>query len=61
MVITHHTTWMILVDNGSSANILFMPAFKQMRFPKERLQSKLLLVGIIRDKVYTLFGPLPYQ
>ena len=32
-----YNTHCVLVDNGSSANILYYPAFKQMRMDRERL------------------------
>ena len=58
LVIVNYTTRRVLIDNGSSANILYYPAFQQMRINKELLHPvnvpligfggmKVLLVGII--------------
>ena len=46
---------MVLVDNGSSADILYYPAFQQMRIDKERLVlTKAPLVRFGGIKVYPL-------
>ena len=37
LVIVNYTTRRVLIDNGSSANILYYPAFQQMRINKELL------------------------
>jgi len=43
----------ILIDNGSSANILYMLAFQQMKIAKERLHPFTSpLVSFIGDKIY---------
>ena len=58
LVIVNYTTRRVLIDNGSSANILYYPTFQQMRINKELLHPvnvpligfggmKVLLVGII--------------
>ena len=45
----------VLVNNGSSADILYYPAFQQMRIDKEQLVlTNALLVGFRRTKVYPL-------
>ena len=45
----------VLVENGSSANILYYPAFQQIRIDKERLTSmNALLVGFGGTKVFPL-------
>ena len=35
LLIADHTTRRVLVDNGSSANILYYPAFQQMRLGRD--------------------------
>ena len=50
----YNTHW-VLVDNGSSADILYYLAFQQMRIDKEQLVlTNALLVGFRRTKVYPL-------
>ena len=45
----------VLVDNGSSANILYYPAFQQMRIDRERLTlTNAPLVGFGGTKVFPL-------
>ena len=45
----------VLVDNGSSANILYYPAFQQMRIDKERLTpTNAPLMGFGGTKVFPL-------
>ena len=45
----------VLVDNGSSANILYYPAFQQMRIDRERLSPmNTPLVGFGRTRVFPL-------
>ena len=45
----------VLVDNGSSANILYYPAFQQMRIDKERLiPTNAPLVGFGGSRVFPL-------
>ena len=45
----------VLVDNGSSADILYYPAFQQMRIDKERLSpTNAILVGFGGTKVFPL-------
>ena len=45
----------MLVDNGSSADILYYPVFQQMRIEKERLiPTNSLLVGFGGTRVYLL-------
>ena len=38
MTITNYTTRKVLIDNGISADILYYPAFQQMRINKELLR-----------------------
>ena len=50
----YNTHW-ILVDNGSSADILYYPAFQQMRIERERLiPTNTPLIGFRGAKVYPL-------
>ena len=45
----------VLVDNGSSADILYYPAFQQMRIDRERLiLTNAPLVGFGRSRVFPL-------
>ena len=45
----------VLVDNGSSTDILYYPAFQQMRIDKERLTpTNAPLVGFGRTNVFPL-------
>lgn len=42
----------VLVDNGSSADIIYLLAFQQMKLNKERLQPfTSLLISFTRDRV----------
>ena len=46
LIIVNYTTRRVLVDNGSSANILYYPAFQQMRLGRDQLRLvNLPLVG----------------
>ena len=38
LLIANYTTRRVLVDNGSSANILYYPAFQQMRLGRDQLR-----------------------
>ena len=52
MTIVGFITRRVLVDNRSSANIIYLPAYQQMRINKERLRPiDIPLLGFIRDKV----------
>ena len=52
LTIVDFNTWQVLVDNGSSIDILYYPAFQQMRISKERLMpSDVPLVGFGGIKV----------
>ena len=45
----------VLVDNGSSADILYYPAFQQIRIEREQLvPTNALLVGFGGTRVYPL-------
>ena len=45
----------VLVDNGSSADILYYPAVQQMRIDKDRLiPTNAPLVGFGRSRVFPL-------
>ena len=45
----------VLVDNGSSADILYYPTFQQMRIDRERLiPTNALLVGFGRSRVFPM-------
>ncbi|XP_059663781.1 uncharacterized protein LOC132309494 [Cornus florida] len=55
MMIANYNTQRILVDNGSSADIIFLDAFSKMKIGKEKLRpTRSLLVGFTGDKVYPL-------
>ena len=46
LLIVDYTTRRVLIDNGSSADILYHPAFHQMRFGRDQLRPvNLPLVG----------------
>ena len=46
------TTRRVMVDNGSSADILYLPAYQQMRLDKDKLRPMdVPLVGFTGDKV----------
>ena len=50
-----YNTYRVLVDNESSADILYYPAFQQMRIEKERLiPTNAPLVGFGGIRVYPL-------
>ena len=50
-----YNTHRVLVDNGSSADILYYPAFQQMQINKEHLvPTNAPLVGFGGTKVYPL-------
>ena len=50
-----YNTYRVLVDNGSSADILYYPAFQQMRIERERLiLTNAPLVGFGGTRVYPL-------
>ena len=50
-----YNTYRVLVDNGSSADILYYPVFQQMRIDRERLvPTNAPLVGFRGTKVYPL-------
>ena len=38
MIIVNYTTRRVLVDNGSSADILYYPAFQSMRLGRDQLR-----------------------
>ena len=50
-----YNTHLVLVDNGSPADILYYPAFQQMRIDKERLVlTNAPFIGFGGTKVYPL-------
>ena len=52
LVIANYTTRWVLIDNGSSANILYYPAFQQIRINKEQLHPvNMSLIGFRGMKV----------
>ena len=68
LMIANYTTRRVLLDNGSSADILYYPAFQQMRFNKELLRlvnvpfigfrgMKVVLVGTISLPIVVSFYP----
>ena len=53
LLITDYTTRRVLVDNGSSADILYYPAFQQMRLGRDLLRPACSpLIGFEGMKVY---------
>ena len=53
LTIEGFTTKRILVDNGSSADIIYLPAFQQLKLdPKRLLPFDSLLVSFSGDRVY---------
>lgn len=55
LIIANHQTWRVLVNNGSSANILYWSTFKQIGVGKDKLQPITApLVGFTRDKLYPI-------
>ncbi|XP_059663839.1 uncharacterized protein LOC132309562 [Cornus florida] len=55
MVVANFTVRRILIDNGSSANILFLRAYEKLKIGREKLRPmKSPLVGFSGDKVYPL-------
>ena len=70
LLIVNYTTKRVLVDNGSSADILHYPAFQQMRLGRDQLHPvclpligfrgmKVQLVGIIT--LLVVLGSYPQQ
>ena len=52
LTIVDFNTWWVLVDNGSLTDILYYPAFQQMRISRERLTpADTPLVGFGGTKV----------
>jgi hypothetical protein len=52
MTIAGFITRRVLIDNGSSAEIIYLPAYQQMKIDKERLRPiDIPLVGFTGDKV----------
>ncbi|XP_059670723.1 uncharacterized protein LOC132316234 [Cornus florida] len=55
MVVANFTVRRILIDNGSSADILFLRAYEKLKIGREKLRPmKSPLVGFLGDKVYPL-------
>ncbi|XP_059627609.1 uncharacterized protein LOC132270446 [Cornus florida] len=55
MVVANFTVRRILIDNGSSADILFLRAYEKLKIGREKLRPmKSPLVGFSGDKVYPL-------
>lgn len=52
LVIVYHQTRMILIDNGSSADIIYLSTFEHMRIGKYMLQPTVApLVEFTGDKL----------
>ena len=50
-----YNTYWVLINNGSSADILYYPAFQQMRIDRERLvPTNTPLIGFGGTRVYPL-------
>ena len=55
MTIAGFITRRVLIDNGSSAEIIYLPAYQQMKIDKEQLRPiDIPLVGFTGDKVSPL-------
>uniref|UniRef100_A0A2N9EI37 Reverse transcriptase domain-containing protein n=1 Tax=Fagus sylvatica TaxID=28930 RepID=A0A2N9EI37_FAGSY len=53
MNIAGFNTRRVMINNGSSADILYLPAYQQMKLDKEKLQPmEAPLVGFTGDKIY---------
>lgn len=53
MIIANHRTKRILIDNGSSVDILYLSTFEHMGIGKDKLRPTTTpLVGFIKDKLY---------
>ena len=53
MNIAGFNTRRVMIDNGSSADILYLPAYEQMKLDKEKLlPMEAPLVGFTGDKTY---------
>jgi hypothetical protein len=52
MTIAGFITRRVLIDNGSSADIIYLPSYQQMKIDKERLRPiDIPFVGFTEDKV----------
>ena len=55
MNIAGFTTGRVMVDNGNSANILYLPAYQQMKLDKEKLwPTEAPLIGFTGDKIFLI-------
>lgn len=55
IMIVEYMTWRVLIDNGSFVDILYLPIFKHMGIPKNRLHPiRTPLVGFMGDKIFPL-------
>lgn len=55
LVITNYKTHRVLIDSGSSANILYLMAFEQMGLGKDKLRPmKSPLVSLTGDRLFPL-------
>lgn len=55
IMIIEFRTQRVLIDNGSSADILYLPVFKQMKILEDRLQPiETPLIGFTGDKIFPL-------
>lgn len=55
LVISNYITHCILIDNGSSANILYLPAFDQMGIERDKLKPiQTPLIEFMGDKLLPL-------
>ncbi|XP_059629700.1 uncharacterized protein LOC132272601 [Cornus florida] len=51
MMIANYSIWQILVDNGSSTDIIFLDAFSKMKIGKEKFRpTRSLLVGFTEER-----------
>jgi hypothetical protein len=62
MTIAGFITRRVLIDNGSSTDIIYLPAYQQMKIDKERLRPiDIPLVGFTGEQSQSIRGGLPHD